>query len=64
MWANGKQHGEGKFYNAKGKSKRGLWEDGERIKWLDKKDVSSRGKKSDNTTKATPNKNNAASNSD
>ncbi|CDW89029.1 UNKNOWN [Stylonychia lemnae] len=48
MWANGKQHGEGKFYNAKGKSKRGIWEDGERLKWLDKKDVSSRGKLTEN----------------
>ena len=32
-----KQHGEGRFTNTKGKSKIGLWENGERIKWIDAK---------------------------
>jgi hypothetical protein len=34
MWSNGKQHGEARFTNSKGRSKLGLWENGERVKWL------------------------------
>ncbi len=39
-WRNGKQHGLGIMYNQRPtmdepKSKRGLWEEGKRIKWLD-----------------------------
>ncbi len=34
QWFNGKQHGEGQFTNSKGKSKRGEWNDGNRVKWL------------------------------
>ena len=44
---NGKQHGEARFTNSKGRSKLGLWENGERVKWLDAKssirDISSIG---------------------
>jgi len=32
---NNKQHGEAKFTNKKGQSKNGMWENGERVKWLD-----------------------------
>ena len=35
MWSNGKQHGEAKFTISKGRGKISLWENGERIKWLD-----------------------------
>jgi hypothetical protein len=35
QWRNGKQHGEGKIVNSKGKSRRGIWEDGNRLQWLD-----------------------------
>ena len=31
----GKQHGEGKIVNSKGKSRKGRWEDGNRISWLE-----------------------------
>lgn len=35
-WKNGKQEGEGEFYNPKFKQwKKGLWEQGKRIKWLE-----------------------------
>jgi hypothetical protein len=34
-WLKGKQHGEGKFTNGKGKSRMGLWEDGVKIRWID-----------------------------
>ena len=35
-WKDGKQHGEGLFYSIKGNSwKKGIWENGKRIKWLD-----------------------------
>lgn len=34
-WLNGKQHGEGTFWFQNGEKKRGKWEDGKRIKWLD-----------------------------
>ena len=33
-WQNGKQHGEG-IYRKDGRDRRGIWEDGKRIKWLD-----------------------------
>ena len=34
-WKNGKQHGEGKFFNPKKNEwKKGIWEDGKRIKWI------------------------------
>jgi hypothetical protein len=33
-WKNGKQHGEGEFYNRKeGVWKKGLWGDGKRLRW-------------------------------
>lgn len=35
-WHDGKQHGEGRFTNSKGRTKVGLWENGIRIKWIDK----------------------------
>ena len=35
-WKNGKQDGEGKFFNPKKNEwKKGIWEDGKRIKWID-----------------------------
>ena len=34
---NGKQHGEARFTNTKGKSKLGLWANGDRVKWLEGK---------------------------
>ncbi|MFN9903568.1 MAG: hypothetical protein ACK55Z_33295, partial [bacterium] len=37
QWKDGKQHGEARFTNSKGKSKYGLWENGDRVKWLDGK---------------------------
>ena len=33
-WKDGKQHGEG-IYRKDGRDRRGIWEDGKRIKWLD-----------------------------
>lgn len=34
MWKNGKQHGEGQFFNPKeGSWKKGIWNDGKRVKW-------------------------------
>ena len=35
MWLNGKQHGEGAYYDVNGAAKRGLWDNGKRIKWID-----------------------------
>jgi hypothetical protein len=35
MWENNKQHGEGKYYEPDGVMRRGLWEDGKRVKWVD-----------------------------
>ena len=33
-WKNGKQNGEGEFYNpVSGVTKKGLWENGKRVKW-------------------------------
>jgi hypothetical protein len=40
MWADGKQHGLGVFYTADGKMKRGIWEDGKKLQWLDDEEVS------------------------
>ena len=35
-WKDGKQNGEGEFYfNHKDEWKKGLWEEGKRIRWLD-----------------------------
>jgi hypothetical protein len=34
-WVNGKQEGEGVFYDENNVSKRGVWENGENVKWLD-----------------------------
>ena len=34
-WEFGKQHGEASFTNSKGKTKVGVWQNGERIKWMD-----------------------------
>ena len=35
-WKNGKQHGIGEYYNPAEKAwKKGLWEGGRRIKWID-----------------------------
>jgi hypothetical protein len=31
---NGKQHGEGFFTNSKGKTKKGVWQDGQRKEWI------------------------------
>jgi hypothetical protein len=39
MWADGKQHGLGVFYTAEGKMKRGIWEDGKKLQWLDEEEV-------------------------
>ncbi len=33
-WREGKQHGEGNYYTAKGKMRRGQWENGKRVAWL------------------------------
>ncbi|MCB0369947.1 MAG: hypothetical protein KDD45_11055 [Bdellovibrionales bacterium] len=33
-WKNGKQHGRGVF-RKKNMAREGIWEDGERVKWLD-----------------------------
>lgn len=34
MWKNGKQHGDGEFYHPKDKVwKKGVWNDGKRLKW-------------------------------
>ncbi len=34
FWKNGKQHGEGEFYNPKEETwKKGVWHDGKRVKW-------------------------------
>lgn len=54
QWVNGKQHGEARFTNSKGRSKLGLWENGERIKWLDaKSSMRSRSSKSKNRVDGT-----------
>ena len=33
-WYNGKQHGQGRFTNTAGKSRIGVWLNGDRLKWL------------------------------
>ena len=36
FWKNGKQHGEGFFYVPKKNIwKKGIWENGKRVKWID-----------------------------
>jgi hypothetical protein len=33
-WKNGKQHGEGEFFNvASAQWKKGIWDDGKRVRW-------------------------------
>lgn len=34
MWKDGKQHGEGTYTTANGKSKKGNWADGKRLNWI------------------------------
>ncbi len=35
-WKNGKQHGEGEFYNPRENIwRKGLWNEGKRVKWVD-----------------------------
>ena len=34
-WEEGKQHGEGLYTNSRGVERKGVWEYGTRIKWLD-----------------------------
>jgi hypothetical protein len=34
-WANGKQHGKGRYVLPDGSVRSGLWEDGKRLKWDD-----------------------------
>jgi hypothetical protein len=39
-WKNGKQHGEGEFYNPKDATwKKGIWNDGKRVRWLTEGDM-------------------------
>ena len=34
-WKNGKQHGEGEFFNAQSNQwRRGIWDDGKRVRWI------------------------------
>ena len=33
-WKNGKQHGEGLYTTSNGKSRKGEWADGKRIRWI------------------------------
>ena len=36
FWKNGKQHGEGEFFNINTNSwRKGEWEEGKRIRWID-----------------------------
>jgi hypothetical protein len=50
QWLQGKQHGEGKIVNSKGKSRRGIWEDGNRISWIETNTTTGRSNKSPSTT--------------
>ena len=34
-WQDDKQHGEGIFTDENEKSKRGIWNNGERVRWID-----------------------------
>lgn len=34
-WKDGKQHGEGVYKTEKGEARKGMWNAGKRIKWLD-----------------------------
>jgi hypothetical protein len=38
-WKNGKQHGEGEFFNNTNNSqwRRGIWDDGKRVRWIETK---------------------------
>lgn len=33
-WQNGKQHGQGVYYNAQGRRKDGEWNEGKRVRWI------------------------------
>jgi len=34
-WKNGKQHGEGEFFNnTTGQWRKGIWDDGKRVRWI------------------------------
>ena len=34
-WKNGKQHGEGEFFNpATTQWRKGIWDDGKRVRWI------------------------------
>ncbi len=35
-WFKGKQHGKGKYFSAKGDSRKREWKDGKRVRWLNK----------------------------
>lgn len=35
-WLNGKQHGIGWYTNKNGEKRQGVWENGKRIKWINK----------------------------
>ena len=35
MWKGGRQHGEGIFITPQGDQRKGIWQEGKRIKWLD-----------------------------
>jgi len=35
QWKDGKQHGKGIFYKKNGDGRKGIWEKGRNIKWLD-----------------------------
>jgi hypothetical protein len=35
MWAQGRQDGIGVYYAPDGRSRKGLWKEGIRVKWLD-----------------------------
>lgn len=34
-WLNGHQHGEGTFTDRSGISRKGIWSDGKRVRWLE-----------------------------
>ncbi len=38
FWKNGKQHGEGEFFNtANSQWRKGIWDDGKRVRWIETK---------------------------
>ena len=35
MWKNGKQHGEGTFFNIESNTwNKGVWDEGKRVRWI------------------------------